>query len=132
MYPSYKYRPKKRNSGSSTVNLPPSPPSSSPSLQDTDQDTDSLGSLEDLDLLDLADIEDNGMQNIIEEVMTMEDGAENSENVQPSTNTGHRTQPRVLIPKLTQAVLAPKKKTFQDVFQSENPPQAQVTIPLFC
>ena len=78
MYPSYKYRPKKRNSGSSTVNLPPSPPSSSPSLQDTDQDTDSLGSLEDLDLLDLADIEDNGMQNIIEEVMS-----EDVENIPP-------------------------------------------------
>ena len=79
MYPSYKYRPKKRNSGSSTVNLPPSPPSSSssPSLQDTDQD-DSLGSLEDLDLLDLADIEDNGMQNIIEEVMS-----EDVENIPP-------------------------------------------------
>ena len=152
MYPSYKYKPKKRTvSVTSEPQLPISPPTSvssgdtasSPTedsehlheddltaAEEADAAEDSLGSLEDLDLLDVGDIEDNGLQDIIEEVMTMEDGAENSENVQPSTNTGHRTQPRVLIPKLTQAVLAPKKKTFQDVFQSENPPQAQVTIPL--
>ena len=93
MYPSYKYRPKKRNSGSSTVNLPPSPPSSSssPSLQDTDQD-DSLGSLEDLDLLDLADIEDNGMQDIIEEVMS-----EDVENIPPPNSKVSFTQVKVNI-----------------------------------
>ena len=79
MYPSYKYRPKKRNSSSSSAtNLPPSPPSSNSSLGLQDDQDDSLGSLEDLDLLDLADIEEDGMQNIIEEVMS-----EDVENIPP-------------------------------------------------
>ena len=67
---------------------------------------DSLGSLEDLDFLDVDAIDDNCMQNIIEEVMTME-------NLQNET-TPQKSQgklPLALLPKLTQAMLAPKRQT---------------------
>ena len=117
MYPSYKYKPKKRtiSSGSNEPNcpnLPMSPPTSNSSTsphgspQDGEVNDDSLGSLEDLDLLDVGDIEDNGIQDIIEEVMHENESKENDENVQPI----NVKNPRVLIPKLTTAVLAPKSQ----------------------
>ena len=87
---SFKYKPKKRTASSGSnqgTHFPISPPNSnssgdrdSPDALGTEDDIaaeeelnardDSLGSLEDLDLLDVGAIDDNGMQDIIEEVMT--------------------------------------------------------------
>ena len=137
MYPTYKYKPKRRdsssNSTSSTGSLMPLSPSSSASvspqeniaeqmeevatvLDDHEANSnsgfderantpDSLGSLEDLDFLGVDAMDDNDMQNIIEEVMTMENF--NNENIPQN----HANTPGKLLPKITQAMLAPKLKT---------------------
>jgi len=138
MYPTYKYKPKKRNSSSnstsSTGSLMPLSPSSSVSvspqeriseqldeaatvLDDHDGNSnsgfderantpDSLGSLEDLDFLGVDAMDDNDMQNIIEEVMTMENF--NNENI--PQNHVNNANPGKLLPKITQAMLAPKRQ----------------------
>ena len=72
---------------------------------------DSLDSLEDLDLVDVEAIDDN-LQGIIEEMMTEKDGAiamENKENVPPLANFKMK-EPNLVIPKLTEAVLAPRER----------------------
>ena len=139
MYPTYKYKPKRRtsscNSTSSTGSLMPLSPTRSSSvspqemiteemddattvLDDFDSNSnggfderadtpDSLGSLEDLDFLGVDAIDDNDMQNIIEEVMTMENF--DAENIpQNQANTPGKV-PNALLPKITQAMLAPKR-----------------------
>lgn len=153
---SYKYKTKKRTVSSesnSGTNFPISPPTSNSSEdrsspdalrqsgtedddiaaeQELDAKDDSLGSLEDLDLLDIGAIDDNGMQDIIEEVMTEEDGARgNEENAPPPADITNikMKEPKLIIPKLTQAVLAPKKRCpLKNVTNSEN--EKVVTIPL--
>lgn len=110
-HPAYKYKPKKRtlSSDSNGVNLPMSPPTSNSSTSphgsppEPDANDDSLGSLEDLDLLDVGDIEDNGIQDIIEEVM--HETPENEENIPQHIVKNAK----VLIPKIAENVLAPQK-----------------------
>ena len=77
-----------------------------------DTRNDSLDSLEDLDLVDVEAIDDNWMQDIIEEVMTEKDGAMvNKENVHPHPQANFKMkEPKLVIPKLAQAVLAPKER----------------------
>ena len=153
---SYKYKPKKRtvsSESSSGTNFPISPPTSNSSgdrsspdalrqsgtedddiaaEQELDARDDSLGSLEDLDLLDIGAIDDNGMQDIIEEVMTEEDGARgNEENAPPPVDIKNikMKEPKLVIPKLTQAVLAPKKRCpLKNVTNNEN--EKVATIPI--
>ena len=149
---SFKYKPKKRTASSGSnpgTHFPISPPNSnssgdrdSPDALGTEDDIaaeeelnardDSLGSLEDLDLLDVGAIDDNGMQDIIEEVMTEEDGARGSEeNAPPPADIINvkMKEPKLVIPKLTQAVLAPKKRCpLKNVTNNEN--EKVVTIPI--
>ena len=82
--------------------------------------------------MDVGAIDDNGMQDIIEEVMTEEDGARgNEENTPPPADIINikMKEPKLVIPKLTQAVLAPKKRCpLKNVTNNEN--EKVVTIPI--
>ena len=138
MYPTYKYKPKRRissgNSTTSTCPVPsslhsPSSSSRSPPEQDEQEEEyeeeedqerpdtpDSLGSLEGLDIIDMDDLDSNtSMQEIIEEVLNIGEELENipEEVIRSLGQTGLAkaiTNPKVVLPKLTQAMLAPKMK----------------------
>jgi len=152
MYPTYKYKPKRRTSSgnsttssstsstsptstSSTSSTSPTLPSlaSPPEVPEEDRpDTpDSLGSLEGLDMLDMDELEAEeaaNMQQIIAEMI--KDKEENSENLPPSLQGVERVRlanPKVSLPKLTQAMLAPRRKgvlTPSQVHSSQDNSQA--------
>ena len=136
MYPTYKYKPKKRtlSSGSNSAVLPISPPTSNSSVSLDDLDTnmeddieegdDSLGSLEDLDLLDVGAIDDNGMQDIIEEVMHME-SSENDENAQVNQNIMKDQIPKVKLSKLNQPTVLSNAKSLTS--KSPSPVKIRIT-----
>jgi hypothetical protein len=142
MYPTYKYKPQRRNSSgnstSSTVTISPEPLSlysrSEEGKEAPRPDTpDSLGSLEDLDLISMDDLESNSnMQEIIEDVMARGD-QENEENVPPAADRGVESAAITnLRAALTQAAFVPKRTTFAGILgpQGQAPrPQGPATQP---
>ena len=146
MFPNYKYKPKRRTSSgnsstSSAATVSPvmslygeggGPPEVGEGGQggeggdvveggeDRPDTPDSLGSLEGLDMVDMEEVEESkGMQELIEAVMARE---LERENIPPaSLDRIMLSSPKVSLPQLTQAMLAPKRK--QDAV---DPPQRQV------
>ena len=135
MFPNYKYKPKRRTSSGNSSTSSAATVSPVMSLygegggpqevgeggqggeggdvveggEDRPDTPDSLGSLEGLDMVDMEEVEESeGMQELIEAVMARE---LERENIPPaSLDRIKLSSPKVPLPQLTQAMLAPKRK----------------------